>query len=180
MGSCTRPGRSGVAGRRGCTDLRSEEHKSELQSPCNFVWRRLLQQTKLWEEYPCWSPDGTNLLYLLIFFLMIRRPPRSTLFPYTTLFRSVPAFAPPPEGQSATALYGPASTVGVTINGVLYTAGALRVGREVRVYGSVAAERGLAGTGLLEVWYDADLGRGRVRGLPVVYPVRGTWRERGN
>src|SRR3712207_9013010 len=24
------------------------------------------------------------------FFLMIRRPPRSTLFPYTTLFRSVP------------------------------------------------------------------------------------------
>src|SRR3712207_7531363 len=26
------------------------------------------------------------------FFLMIRRPPRSTLFPYTTLFRSVPTF----------------------------------------------------------------------------------------
>src|SRR3712207_6957601 len=25
----------------------------------------------------------------LIFFLMIRRPPRSTLFPYTTLFRSI-------------------------------------------------------------------------------------------
>src|SRR3712207_9237032 len=27
-------------------------------------------------------------LYSLFFFLMIRRPPRSTLFPYTTLFRS--------------------------------------------------------------------------------------------
>src|SRR5258708_17689159 len=27
---------------------------------------------------------------LLFFFLMIRRPPRSTLFPYTTLFRSRP------------------------------------------------------------------------------------------
>src|SRR3712207_6999366 len=27
---------------------------------------------------------------LLFFFLMIRRPPRSTLFPYTTLFRSQP------------------------------------------------------------------------------------------
>src|SRR5216684_8786599 len=27
-------------------------------------------------------------LYPLFFFLMIRRPPRSTLFPYTTLFRS--------------------------------------------------------------------------------------------
>src|ERR1039457_4552389 len=26
--------------------------------------------------------------YLCVFFLMIRRPPRSTLFPYTTLFRS--------------------------------------------------------------------------------------------
>src|SRR5256885_10499543 len=28
--------------------------------------------------------------YSLFFFLMIRRPPRSTLFPYTTLFRSLP------------------------------------------------------------------------------------------
>src|ERR1043166_10063616 len=28
-------------------------------------------------------------LCLFFFFLMIRRPPRSTLFPYTTLFRSV-------------------------------------------------------------------------------------------
>src|SRR2546430_12649001 len=26
----------------------------------------------------------------IFFFLMIRRPPRSTLFPYTTLFRSTP------------------------------------------------------------------------------------------
>src|SRR5256885_7079734 len=28
-------------------------------------------------------------MYLFFFFLMIRRPPRSTLFPYTTLFRSL-------------------------------------------------------------------------------------------
>src|SRR5260370_42194714 len=27
--------------------------------------------------------------FLFFFFLMIRRPPRSTLFPYTTLFRSL-------------------------------------------------------------------------------------------
>src|SRR3989454_8538827 len=27
---------------------------------------------------------------IFFFFLMIRRPPRSTLFPYTTLFRSLP------------------------------------------------------------------------------------------
>src|SRR5688572_31474509 len=29
------------------------------------------------------------LLFVFFFFLMIRRPPRSTLFPYTTLFRSL-------------------------------------------------------------------------------------------
>src|SRR2546429_6409437 len=29
------------------------------------------------------------LVFLFFFFLMIRRPPRSTLFPYTTLFRSL-------------------------------------------------------------------------------------------
>src|SRR2546427_4253450 len=49
---------------------------------------------------------------LLFFFLMIRRPPRSTLFPYTTLFRSpheahaledtldVDIFYPPREDRS--------------------------------------------------------------------------------
>src|SRR5258707_13894454 len=34
--------------------------------------------------------------FLFFFFLMIRRPPRSTLFPYTTLFRSP---VPPPDDQ---------------------------------------------------------------------------------
>src|SRR3712207_8738789 len=32
---------------------------------------------------------------------MIRRPPRSTLFPYTTLFRSVPGTIPDPSGADA-------------------------------------------------------------------------------
>src|SRR2546422_11366682 len=32
--------------------------------------------------------------FLFFFFLMIRRPPRSTLFPYTTLFRSEAGGAP--------------------------------------------------------------------------------------
>src|SRR6266536_6724784 len=31
---------------------------------------------------------STPLSLILLFFFMIRRPPRSTLFPYTTLFRS--------------------------------------------------------------------------------------------
>src|SRR5260221_8180045 len=33
---------------------------------------------------------------IFFFFLMIRRPPRSTLFPYTTLFRSQSKYAPWP------------------------------------------------------------------------------------
>src|SRR5216684_5736070 len=46
------------------------------------------------------------MLVFVFFFLMIRRPPRSTLFPYTTLFRSrAPAFStwcrrwPRPRGR---------------------------------------------------------------------------------
>src|SRR2546428_13985807 len=44
--------------------------------------------------------SSLSVLLFLFFFLMIRRPPRSTLFPYTTLFRSayhnvVPDDCPP-------------------------------------------------------------------------------------
>src|SRR5260221_1769560 len=49
--------------------------------------------------------DSKPLAFLLVklcsvshfFFLMIRRPPRSTLFPYTTLFRSFAAQSPEPK-----------------------------------------------------------------------------------
>src|SRR5436190_24385661 len=46
-----------------------------------------------WSRRGC-SQDSFSILTMtesfsvLFFFLMIRRPPRSTLFPYTTLFRS--------------------------------------------------------------------------------------------
>src|ERR1017187_10707554 len=33
--------------------------------------------------------EGDSRVSGVFFFLMIRRPPRSTLFPYTTLFRSI-------------------------------------------------------------------------------------------
>src|SRR5256885_14529144 len=36
------------------------------------------------------SEANTKSMIICFFFLMIRRPPRSTLFPYTTLFRSGP------------------------------------------------------------------------------------------
>src|ERR1039457_7440149 len=37
---------------------------------------------------------------MCFFFLMIRRPPRSTLFPYTTLFRSVTVHSPAPASMT--------------------------------------------------------------------------------
>src|ERR1051325_1632513 len=36
-----------------------------------------------------WNPSPRADAVFRVFFLMIRRPPRSTLFPYPTLFRSV-------------------------------------------------------------------------------------------
>src|SRR6266487_3106269 len=97
---------------------RSEEHTSELQSPVHLVCRLLLEKKKKKITYHIFTFNikhaknskfailnmvvRTNLLvsilnnsiidkkanYRSFFFLMIRRPPRSTLFPYTTLFRS--------------------------------------------------------------------------------------------
>src|ERR1022692_4796223 len=95
---------------------RSEEHTSELQSPCNLVCRLLHEKKKKEPTVPMITPHLAPVEYsskwapnrlrtecavagvlvksftfcdrAFFFFLMIRRPPRSTLFPYTTLFRS--------------------------------------------------------------------------------------------
>src|SRR5206468_8366858 len=48
---------------------------------CIFVWSLVILAF-------CFSSIMSSC-FLIFFFLMIRRPPRSTLFPYTTLFRSV-------------------------------------------------------------------------------------------
>src|SRR5476649_194099 len=84
---------------------RSEEHTSELQSHSDFVCRLLLAQKKDYTDGSgCPSRLRRSFLRMVVFeqsvgrswhgtvqervfFLMIRRPPRSTLFPYTTLFR---------------------------------------------------------------------------------------------
>src|SRR5574337_1260828 len=92
--------------------LRSEEHTSELQSPLNLVCRLLLEKkndinlpaferplptapnhlptmpTSVPMPLP-FIPPPVPIPFPSFFFLMIRRPPRSTLFPYTTLFRSI-------------------------------------------------------------------------------------------
>src|SRR2546430_5190241 len=49
--------------------------------------------------------------FFSFFFLMIRRPPRSTLFPYTTLFRSTSQFF-----QEKTLPRGPGSTEGFLVS----------------------------------------------------------------
>src|SRR6266446_1169673 len=70
---------------------RSEEHTSELQSPCNLVCRLLLEKKKtalFRSARTRHASRHARPLAFSFFFLMIRRPPRSTLFPYTTLFRS--------------------------------------------------------------------------------------------
>src|SRR5437879_12474661 len=38
-------------------------------------------------------PSFIDLYIFLFFFFILRLPPRSTLFPYTTLFRSHPSFS---------------------------------------------------------------------------------------
>src|SRR3954464_14822570 len=99
------------------TCARSEEHTSELQSHDNLVCRLLLEKKNQPSARPprlaahavrahhsAQPARGVQRMgvrgslergsaevlaaLLVIFFLMIRRPPRSTLFPYTTLFRS--------------------------------------------------------------------------------------------
>src|SRR6266487_4156754 len=84
--------------RRPPSSLRSEEHTSELQSPVHLVCRLLLEKKKHPGRVPRSAPRHVLLEVLprtrvhrrrreVLFFLMIRRPPTSTLFPYTTLFR---------------------------------------------------------------------------------------------
>src|ERR1039457_4629044 len=113
---------------------RSEEHTSELQSPCNLVCRLLLEKKKTktysvstFHRSRCWdscmpqSRDSTSAAWLMLysalcvtvsisvfffFFLMIRRPPRSTLFPYTTLFRSLQRALWAPSGALPRTLAG--------------------------------------------------------------------------
>src|SRR5207249_10390177 len=48
---------------------------------CSSLWTRLSRDSLFTDTY-------RRVYHFTFFFLMVRRPPRSTLFPYTTLFRS--------------------------------------------------------------------------------------------
>src|SRR5215213_10925228 len=56
-------------------------------------------------------------LYVFFFFLMIRRPPRSTLFPYTTLFRSTALSIFGPEHRFKTSVVSPKAGQVVLVGG---------------------------------------------------------------
>src|ERR1039457_7662739 len=51
-GSAKDSGAAGMGGNSGMPDARSEEHTSELQSPCNLVCRLLLEKTKTQRKFP--------------------------------------------------------------------------------------------------------------------------------
>src|SRR6202022_2242629 len=61
--------------------------------------KKMIAYTSTHSDSPCTRieaifSESSHMLYPVVsaqffFFLMIRRPPRSTLFPYTTLFRSL-------------------------------------------------------------------------------------------
>jgi len=93
--------------------------------------------------------------------------------------KAIPALSPPSDGTTDAVSRIPVTISDVTVQGVLHVTGTVSTDRNVRIFGSLSAERGLNGRGLLEVWYNYDLGRGLVQGLPVVFPLSGSWREWG-
>src|SRR5438876_536372 len=91
-------------------------HTSELQSPVHLVCRLLLDKKKVSLRChhgcdPHRPPDSSCCrltfdlsLSLVFFFSPIPPPPSSTLFPYTTLFRSRPSSCSPrPPSRSGSA-----------------------------------------------------------------------------
>src|ERR1039457_779379 len=67
------------------TTANRSNHGPQLLLSCHHA-ARLCQEIGLLVARQCLR--DTMRPRRLLFFLMIRRPPRSTLFPYTTLFRS--------------------------------------------------------------------------------------------
>src|SRR2546427_11412474 len=100
------------------------------------------------------------------FFLMIRRPPRSTLFPYTTLFRSLePGGTRPPRGEIAAVLLQnrPADLFAIDLREAARNLGALQLlERDVRV--AQDRQRGLL---VLVVAFDEPEDTDAVVQLPV-------------
>jgi hypothetical protein len=95
--------------------------------------------------------------------------------------KSVPALSPPPDGAPAEARI-PAQLAGIHLRGVLVTPGDVTLEGRPRVHGAVVVGGNIvqaAGSiSRLEVWYDDELRRGLIRGIPLVYEAPGTWLEK--
>ena len=92
--------------------------------------------------------------------------------------RAFTVLSPPPEGSGAIGGRIPVTLSGVHVNGLLFAAGTITVERESRIYGAVVGAGGINAGPTLEVWYNADFGRGFFRGLPVVYRAPSTWQTK--
>lgn len=97
--------------------------------------------------------------------------------------KSIPAYSPLREGQGPTEPRASVQLTGIQLRGALITAGNLTIAGPSRIYGAMivggAVEQEASDTGAhLEVWYDDEFRTGLLRGLPLVYPVRGTWLEK--
>src|SRR5258707_780278 len=77
-----------------------------------IIWPALRSPLPLAIPGPEFGIEETlNPIVFIFFFLMIRRPPRSTLFPYTTLFRSTVAPLRLNEDTKRSGVFCPAATV---------------------------------------------------------------------
>lgn len=93
--------------------------------------------------------------------------------------RSFPVLSPGQNGGRALGTRIPVTLAGIHFRGLLWVGGTLTVEQPAKLFGAVraggtvvSANRGAT----LEIWYDADLGQGLYRGVPVVYKAPGTWR----
>src|ERR1039457_5180830 len=73
------------------------QDRSSARPAPHIVRRRAVRADISVDVVVCVVRLDCFFLCFLFFFLMIRRPPRSTLFPYTTLFRSVKNIHQKPE-----------------------------------------------------------------------------------
>src|SRR2546427_585783 len=99
-----------------------------------------------------------SLSFIFFFFLMIRRPPRSTLFPYTTLFRSALREAKRRGARTLGLVNVVGSTIAREVDGGIY----VHAGPEIGVASTKAFTSQIAALALL------TLKMGRLRALSIL------------
>src|SRR5262249_413690 len=111
-----------------CLKKKKNKDKQKHMQPTEHSSRTtpLICPSLLTLSYPSSLSSPTS--FLLFFFLIIRRPPRSTLFPYTTLFRSHQSF----QATAGFRDYAPNAYSSSNGWSVFYQSEERRVGKECR------------------------------------------------